>query len=359
MHRLSFEKVFYHLDNLNKYVNKGDCTPVHMIVGLTNLCNHQCIWCYGYDSISEHYNENDYVPKDKLLSVIRDASALGLKALTFVGTGEPTLHAEFASIAYEIKASNVDLGIFTNGAPINEDKANAIVNTHTFIRVSCSAADQEEHNCIHHGGKAVNDFDRIVKNIQRLLSKRGGNEFPTIGVQFSVSHHNWQSLVKSCAFWKKIGVDYFAIKPVYKNPGIMKHEENMAPLDEVFKQMDKAKALEDEKFLVYAKYEQFKNVLAMKSNERGYNYCHGQAFSTFLDPDGKIYVCGNMHGKEDFCIGNAFDIGFQKVWEGARRKELLKNLDVTTCPTGCRMDPLNKIIHDLKIPDRQTHPNFL
>ncbi|MCE1225278.1 MAG: radical SAM protein [Geobacteraceae bacterium] len=360
MNRLSFEKVFYHTKALNSFLDRGDCYPVHMIVGLTNCCNHACIWCYGYDTISAHYNDNDFAPPAMIINTVKEAAQLGLKAITLVGTGEPTLHPDFAAITREIKAARVDVGLFTNGSVLNEEKMQAVIDTHTFMRLSCSAADQEEHNAIHHAGRPGNDFNRIVSNVATLLAKRGGRPFPTIGVQFSVSHHNWQSLEKACRFWKMIGVDYFALKPVYKNPAIMAHEENEVPLDQVLKLMEETKQQEDDSFKVYAKLSQFDRVLNSKGPRRGYSKCHGQAFTTFLDPDGKLYVCGNMHGKDDFCIGNVMETGsFQSVWDGQRRRELLQRLDVSSCPIGCRMDPLNLIIADLLSPNPQNHPNFL
>jgi len=360
MNRLSFEKVFYHTDKLNAFLKDGDCHPVHMIVGLTNRCNHACVWCYGYDSISEHYNDNDFAPPGMIVDTVRQAAELGLRAVTLVGTGEPTLHREFAGIVRQIKATGVDVGLFTNGALLDDDKIQAVVDTHTFVRLSCSAADQEQHNEIHHAGRPGNDFDRIVANVREVLAKRGANPFPTVGVQFSVSHRNWRSLEAACRFWKEVGVDYFALKPVYKNPDIMEHEENEAPLEEVLGLMRQAKLLEDHRFTVYAKYAQFERVLSSKEQPRGYGKCHGQAFTTFLDPDGKLYICGNMHGKEQFSIGNVLESGsFGAVWGGERRRSLLKGLDVGACPTGCRMDPLNLIIEDLLNQDPQTHPNFL
>lgn len=360
MNRLSFEKVIYHTDVLNTFLKNGDCYPVHMIVGLTNLCNHACIWCYGYDTISEHYNENDFAPPAMIVDTVREAATRGLRAVTLVGTGEPTLHRDFAGIVRGMKTAGVDVGLFTNGAPLNDEKIEAIVDTHTFLRLSCSAADREEHNAIHHAGRPGNDFDRIVANVGKLLAKRAGSPFPTIGVQFSVSHYNWQSLEKACRFWKDVGVDYFALKPVYKNPNIMEHEENEAPLEQVFELMRNARQMEDDSFAVYAKFAQFDRVLSSANQPRGYVRCHGQAFTTFLDPDGKLYICGNMHGKEEFCIGNVMEAGsFSAVWEGERRKEILRRLDVTKCPVGCRMDPLNLILEDLLHPDPQMHPNFL
>lgn len=360
MDRISFEKVYYHLDHLYDYIKTGDTYPVHMIVGLTNICNHACIFCYGYDTISAQYNENAFAPMDMIVGAIREAAQLGLRSVSLVGTGEPTLHPKFVETVRGIKAAGVDVGLFTNGSLIDEDKVQAITDTHTFLRLSCSAADREEHNRIHHAGRRVNDFDRIVASIRSLLKRRDGRPFPTIGVQFIVIHHNWQSLLRACRFWKDVGVDYYAIKPAYKNLNVPEHEENKAPLEKVIELMKEAKQLEDEKFTVYAKYGQFGKVLGAKGQYRGYDKCHGQAFTTFLDPDGKLYVCGNMHGKEEFSIGNVMESGsFEAVWNGERRKQLLRDLDVSKCPIACRMDPLNRIVEDLINPDPQIHPNFL
>ncbi len=360
MNRLSFEKVFYHLDPLHGYIDHGDCYPIHITVGLTNRCNHSCIWCYGHDTISEHYNDNDFAPVRMIVDAIREVAQVGLRSVTLVGTGEPTLHPEFVKIVRGITSAGVDIGLFTNGALLNKKKMDAIIDTHTFIRISCSAADREEHNRIHHAGRPGNDFDRIVDNIKSLLLKRGKKTFPTIGVQFLVSHHNWRSLLRASHFWKELGVDYYALKPVYKNPDLPEHEENEVPLKKAFALIKETEKLEDETFKVYAKYEQFNRLLNAKDHNRGYDKCHGQAFETFLDPDGKFYICGNMHGKEEFSLGNVMKSGsFKAVWNGQRRKQLLRSLNVNDCPPECRMDPFNRIVEDLKNPDPQIHPNFL
>lgn len=360
MDRLSFQKIFYHSDNLESYLKQGDCYPVHMIVGLTNCCNHACTWCYGYDAISTHYNNNNFAPVDMIINTVDEASNLGLRAVTLVGTGEPTLHPRFIEIIRGIKSKGVDVGLFTNGALINEEMVSAIADTHTFLRLSCSAADTEEHNHIHHAGQAGNDFEQIIKVIKLLINKRGKQLFPTIGVQFSVSHINWRSMLIACRLWKEIGVDYFALKPVYKNPNILEHEENTAPLNQVITLMKEVKQLENSTFKVYVKYDQFNKVLDYENQNRGYSQCHGQAFTTFLDPDGKVYICGNLHGQEKFCIGNIVETGsFDSLWKSEKRERILNDLDVSKCPVGCRMDPLNLIIEDLRHPNPEIHPNFL
>lgn len=359
--RISFEKVFYHLDQLYDYVHTGDTPgPVHMIVGLTNVCNHACIFCHSCHTRLRHYNEHNFAPTDMVVSTIEEAARLGLKAVSLVGTGEPTLHPDFSKIVRKIRAMGVEVGLFTNGSRLDEDMIQTIVDTHTFLRLSCSAGNREDHNRIQHAGKQVDDFDRIVANVRTLLERRGGRFFPTVGVQFVVIHHNWRALLEACRFWKGVGVDYYAIKPAYTNLSVPEHEENTTPLEEVIGLMDAAKQLEDEAFTVYAKYEQFETVLGTEVRPRSYDRCHGQAFMTFLDPDGNLYVCGNMEGKEEFSIGNVMESGsFEAVWNGSRRRQLLKDLDVSKCLYACRMDPLNWIIEDLLHPDPEVHSNFL
>ncbi|MBF0398971.1 MAG: radical SAM protein [Desulfobacterales bacterium] len=360
MNRLSFEKVFYHTDHLYHYLKYGDCYPVHMIIGLTNCCNHSCIWCYGYQTIASHFNNNQFVPAELITKTVHEAVQLGLRSLSLVGTGEPTLHPQFDKIIRELKKIGVDIGLFTNGSLIDNYKTDAIIDTHTFIRLSCSAANIDEHNFIHHAGRKGNDFNKIVHNIENIIQKRKDKRFPTIGVQFSVNQHNWHSILTACKLWKEVGVDYFSLKPVYKHPNVSEHEENYAPYEKVKESMELARALEDKKFKVYAKYEQFDKVINHSPKSRGYDKCHGQSFCTFLDPDGSLFICGNLHGIKEFIVGNVIESGsFKSAWNGDRRKQILNILDVSKCPKGCRMDPLNLIIEDLIKPDPDIHPNFL
>ena len=59
-------------------------------------------------------------------------------------------------------------------------------------------------------------------------------------------------------------------------------------------------------------------------------------------------------------MGNVYESSFQDIWSSQRRQECLRKIDLFKCPSGCRLDPLNKVLWDALHPDRdKTHPNFV
>ena len=116
-------KVFYHQEKIKELKNTGDTTPIHITIGLTNFCNHKCPWCYinwnQSGQQSKRSGTNKPPPKPiqadlKIVEALREAKEMGLKAVTIVGDGEPTLHKNFNYIIDEIKKIKIDIGIFSN-----------------------------------------------------------------------------------------------------------------------------------------------------------------------------------------------------------------------------------------------------
>ena len=38
-------KLMYHPERVAEWKEKGDCYPIYVEIGLTNVCNHKCIFC--------------------------------------------------------------------------------------------------------------------------------------------------------------------------------------------------------------------------------------------------------------------------------------------------------------------------
>ncbi len=356
MNRLSFEKVFYHIDQLYDFIHSGDNYPVHITIGLTSFCNHKCVFCYG-DYVTSNAEKNYQINTSRLLAILGDAHKKGLKAVSLVGTGEPLLHRDAAQIIREIKNIGIEVAVYTNGVMIKGDIMDAVLESCTWIRISCNAKDTAEHDYIH-GCK--NDFNKILSNVEVLLKRRNkmGSRQPTIGCQFAAFQDNYKSIADAARLWKRLGIDYFAIKPVYKHEKNVEHPENLLDYDIIKAVLKKTLSLEDETYNVYAKFEQFKEVLAADS-KRSYQRCYSQAFSTALLANGKFYLCGNLHSEEKYCLGNMNEDEFNDIWTSEKRKKVIRSINLAKCPVRCRNDPLNKILWDLKKPDPDIHPNFI
>jgi len=61
MERLGSEKIIYNAERLVDIKEKGDTYPVHMAIGLTDYCNHKCIFCDT--PVTWHYANSHYIKR--------------------------------------------------------------------------------------------------------------------------------------------------------------------------------------------------------------------------------------------------------------------------------------------------------
>ena len=356
MERLGAEKIICHAERLVDIKEKKDAYPVHMVVGLTDYCNHKCIFCNTEFATADTTRIHTMDPH-VLLRFLKEAKEAGLKAVTLVGSGEPLLHPQIEDILYGIHEIGLDIGIFTNASRMPERVRNAVLETCTFIRCSVNASNGTEHETVH---QVKNEFDKVVENIRALVLKKKelGQELPTIGAQFVFYEENYGSMEAAAKLWKEVGVDYFEIKPLIEGEGssvgikVFPAEDKEA----VKRQMELAKRQEDEFYKIYAKYNQYEKTVGEKP--RKYRICYGHALDPNLWSDGNMYLCSNQEHEKDI-IGNIYESSFMEIWNGEKRKKRIRQIRVDECPRGCRCDSINEMIWDYLYPNKLVHPNFI
>lgn len=360
------KKVFHHADRVLEIMETGDTRPVHLTIGFTNYCNHKCSWCYinwhQAGKLSERSGTaNPRVKKavnasSRLVEAVKEAKEMGLKSVTIVGDGEPTIHPKFVEMLSSLYELNIDIGIFTNLSTKSPDVLQSLVDKCFFIRGSIDAARPDAHEKMH----GANDFNHVIDNIRKLINLRGVRETPVIGVQYVVNHHNCDDLPFAAKFYRELGVNYLTIKPAYKNILNPMHEENKLTSDYLLPLLRAAKTYETSSYRVFIKESQFYETLDFVNNDaRYYKKCLATALSPYLDEDGSVEMCGNLKGR-GFTMGNIYDNSFSEIWASGQRRGCIDKIDLHKCPAGCRLDPLNKVLWDAINPDdSSTHKNFL
>ena len=129
-HRLIFHprRVVDWLENRTVY-------PIYMELGLTNRCNHRCVFC-GLDWVERGRVEID---GGVLESAIRDLARCGVKSVMFAGEGEPLLHPSACEFIRFAKESGLDVSLNTNGALLTEAIARRCLPFLSWIRISLDA----------------------------------------------------------------------------------------------------------------------------------------------------------------------------------------------------------------------------
>lgn len=356
---LGFEKLIYHSDKIEKIRKDELVFPVHATISLGNYCNHACLWCSVYA-----YQQSDALVTDrvKLISFLERAWAKGMKAVGYVGNGEPTAYPKFAEFVKQVHEIGYEQGMFTNGFMLDRYQEE-VLKYFTYFRISLDAGSTEVHNEMH---DVENHFDKIIDNVRSILRQRKGDT-PVVGFQYATHHRNLHDLPNAVRIATEIGVDYISVKPVFTRgsvegnkagkllpKGQERIERNELTYDDLNKMVaDLRKQYETPKFAIYHRpfqiqsHENEKNILTV-------NRCYAGFFNLNIYEDNKAVYCGPHR----VAVGS-LDDDLDEMEE--RIRKLSYKLDLSKCPAGCRYHAMNHIVESVLNPEKSAryHPNFL
>ena len=341
-------KLMYHPARVADWNNRGDCYPVYVEIGLTNICNHGCIFC-GLDWARGKETLNTQILEKNLL----DMASHGVKSVCFSGAGEPTLHPDFSYLVKKTKELGMDVSFSTNAVLFDEEKVRECLPHTSWIRFSVDASSPETHSKIH--GTSKEDFQKILNNLSRAVQVKKENNYDIIlGVQFLLLEENAHEVLDFTKLMKQIGVDNVQIKPYSQNPNSMnKFYVNYEKFQKLESELN---ALETDDFKVIFRVKRMGRV----SGEHDYKMCYGLPFFTIINAKGEIVPCHLYYNSLDFVFGNINDQLFSTIWDSEKRGQILEKIKqkgVEGCKKGCRIDLINSYLHRLKTP--QPHDNFI
>lgn len=346
-------KLIYHIERVDKFLKQGDCCALYMEISVMGRCNHKCIFC-AYDYIGY---PNRRLQTERLLKFINEIAECGIKSLLYSGEGEPLLHPDIDKFITHTKDRGIDVGIYTNGQFLTEVLAKKILPALTFIRFSFNAGTRKNYADIHRVKPEV--FNRVIQNIESAVTiKRKKKLNLDVGLQFVLLPENIDTLLGAIKTMKKIGIDYFVIKPFVQQSHKQSYRmKSPFKLDRVKHIFDKAEALSGNNFRVVARRLSFQNY-----GKRIYKHCYGTSFISVLNSAGDIAVCLPFWDKKEFTFGNIYKNTFKEIWQGRKRRKIKKlvenELDARTCPANCRPNAINEFLSEIKNPSVK-HLNFI
>jgi MoaA/NifB/PqqE/SkfB family radical SAM enzyme len=346
-------KLAYHPERVSEYLRTGDCFPLYVEISPVGGCNHRCLFC-AYDFIG---HPNRRLATGRLLTVLSDMAACGVKSMVFAGEGEPLLHPDIATHITHAKATRIDIGLFTNGQLLNDDLARKVLPHLSFVRFSFNGGTAREYADVHQVAPKV--FQTVTDNMRQAVSLKKSNGWEVdIGAQFVMIPENKGSLLTAAALLKDIGLDYLAVKPFVhqRSEQFYRLHDTYDPshLRTLFEELN---SFSDDHFSALARTDAF-----MNSGARVYKECRGCAFITVLNSAGDLATCLPYWDKPEFVYGNIYDADFRAIWQSQRRKQLqhfLENaLDVSQCPANCRPSAVNAFLSEISKPSVR-HVNFI
>lgn len=348
--RIDTHKLIYHPETVARWLKGENIYPVELEIGLTNACNHRCIFC----SVDYTGYKPEFLDSEILIRNLMELAPKGLRSIVYAGEGEPLLHKDIVRIINQTKTLGIDAAMSTNGVLLVPEVSRDCLKSLTWLRFSIAGISDATYNQIQRGREG--DLGRVLFHMQEAVKvKRDQKLHTTLGAQMLLLSENKNEVVQMGKELKKIGVDYFTVKPYTHHP----QSHNLLEVDynEMMAMENEIKALETENFKIYFRTHAMKNLL----NQRCYKHCWALPFMVYVDAKGNLWPCIRFMGKEELAYGNINNESFCSIWEGQNRRKILDyfmHMDLgEACGENCRLDEMNKYLEQLKNPGE--HVNFI
>lgn len=348
--RMDSHKLIYHPEAVAMWLKGENIYPIELEIGLTNACNHRCIFC----AVDYTGYRPDRIDSGILAKNLEELVGKGTKSIIYAGEGEPLLHKEAPDIINRTKSFGIDAAMSTNGVLLTPEVSRECLKSLSWIRFSTSGITDAAYDKIHQGRPG--DLGRVLFNMEEAVKvKREQKLKTTLGVQMLLLPDNKDEIVQMGERLRRIGVDYFTIKPFSHHP----QSGNILQVDykEMLELERGAKELQTDDFKVYFRAHSMQKLEC----KRDYRHCWALPFMAYIDAKGNVWSCIVFMGKDGLEYGNINKSSFVEIWEGARRKEItdyFMNMDLEeNCRELCRLDEMNRYLDKLKNPG--AHVNFI
>lgn len=315
--------------------------PVHVRIKPTNVCNHSCYFCaYRNDGVSlgEDMVLRDKLPPDKMFEIVEDVIAMGVKAVTFSGGGEPLIYPHFAEAVNRLGAGGIQVATLTNGSRLLGKAADALAAHATWVRVSIDGWDGPSYAA--YRSVKQTEFDLVLQNLADF-AKRGSR--CSLGASIIVDKTNAGRIFELSAKLKDCGVQHAKISPcILSNDGAVSNAYHAPFRDLVRAEIERTRALEDANFKIVDHYHDSAETFA-----KSYAACPFSRLLTIIGADGNVYACQDKAYTQSGKLGSIKERSFREFWFSDECDAALRAIDPSRhCQHHCVADRKNRALVD-------------
>lgn len=134
--------------------------PEDCMVELTNVCNHECVFCTN----PRMKRKPTHLSLNLFKDFISEAARLGCKEIGFYSTGEPFVTSNLDAFVQAARVAGISyLYISTNGALATPQRAQKAIEAGlNSIKFSINAATRESYKLVH----GRDDFEKVLENVR-------------------------------------------------------------------------------------------------------------------------------------------------------------------------------------------------
>ena len=341
-------KLFYHLDEVQKWRRGESFAPIFIEMSATDLCNQACWFCYT--NYLKHKRLE--LGRDVLINTFKSMAEFGVKSVMIQGTGEPLLNKALPEGIVAGKASGLSIALCSNGVLLSGRRLEMILPAIEWTRISAVECNPQLYARSH--GCPEAQWHSVIKNLKDAVALREREKLDVVlGVHFMLFDYNAVYVVETTKMMKALGIDYIMIKPGDQNQFNEDHKWDRDFHVRYRDLIEEAKTYEDSTFLVnyredlFQKQEEVRGVQEIcDPQRRGFEKCYGLEFEALVDADGGVYPCNLFWRNHDYCYGKLNEQSFEEIWRSKKRKRIVQKIfdshDLSKCRFGCKQMHINK-----------------
>ncbi len=326
------------LDSLPRGVDQV-LAPVHIRIKPTNMCNHRCWYCayraedlqLGKDMVIK-----DVIPQAKMMEIIDDIAAMGVKAVTFSGGGEPFCYPHLAAAAKALAGHKIKFASLTNGALLSGEAAEIFAAHGTWVRISMDGWDDARY--MKYRQAKDGEFTRIIRNIKAFKAYRGQC---LLGVSFILDKDNYPHFYDLAKQLKDVGVDSLKVAPCIVSNTSQGNNDYHGPFFDAAQEVIARTCadLSDATFEISNTYHQ-----QQTSFNKNYDWCPYLQILPIIGADLNVYSCQDKAYNLDCgLLGSIKDVRFKDFWFSDKNKFFTIN-PARDCGHHCVADGKNKLV---------------
>lgn len=327
--------------------------PLHIRIKPTNVCNHNCWYCaYRRENIQlgKDMVLREQIPETRMMELVDDCIAMGVKAVTFSGGGDPLCYPHLAITARRLADAGIKIACLTNGALLKGEIAELFAAKGSWIRVSLDGWDGESYG--RYRGVSADEYNRVMSNLS-AFRQRG--ETCLLGVVIIIDADNAPRVYDMIRQFCGLGVQSVKVAPCFTGNHAEENNAYHAPhFNQVKEQIQRAIAdFSSDCFEIFDSY-----YAQLCTFHKEYDWCPYIQINPVIGADLNVYSCHDKAYNLD--SGLLFSIQEQRFSEAwLRNKEQFFSIKPSKhCNHHCVVNEKNRMLIEYLGLDRQ-HLEFV
>ncbi|MHB1207578.1 MAG: radical SAM protein [Rhodospirillaceae bacterium] len=356
--------LFQHRNILDAVETGAVIGPTHVRLEVTETCNFSCGFCWTHaperaDPLKvagADLNQKRKLDFGRLKRLIDELAAIGVKAISFTGNGDPLLYPKMAEVLAQIREHGILVSVTSNMAMKLPDALISELAQISWLRWSMNGGTAEVYATTNRPrtGDAVRAFEEAKYNVGRLVAERrrtGGKV--KINASYIVWPLNEHDVTAGAELAHHLQIDTISFRP---DTPIERQSDPLRFSDKTASDIRKAKAeLERDDFKVFLEESRLDDVALQNDPELGCLYVN---HATYIAANGDIYPCCYTRIDSKFASGNILNQTFQEFWASQSRRDKYGKIKFDTCHS-CPYGATNHLLEELARGNRQAPELFI